>query len=125
MKLTLEARNKHLISGYEAGEVRINDLVIRNHCLITADSVLEWPLADKQTNQLHVNDMQPIAELNPEVVLLGMSGEQRYPSAEIYALFLERNIGFEVMDIGAACRTFNILLGEDRRVVAALMLTAV
>lgn len=125
MKLTLEARNKHLISGYEAGEVRVNDLVIRNHCLITADSVLEWPVADKQTNQLHVNDMQPIAALNPEVVLLGMGGEQRYPSAEIYALFLERNIGFEVMDIGAACRTFNILLGEDRRVVAALMLTAV
>ena len=125
MKLTLEARNKHLISGYEAGEVRVNDLVIRNHCLITADSVLEWPVADKQTNQLHVNDMQPIAALNPEVVLLGISGEQCYPSAEIYALFLERNIGFEVMDIGAACRTFNILLGEDRRVIAALMLTAV
>lgn len=117
MKLTLESRSRHLIRGYDAGEVRVNDRVIQRNCLISADSIQEWPV----TAELRADDMQSILALNPEVVILGMAGTQRYPSADIYGLFLERNIGFEVMDIGAACRTFNILLGEDRRVIAALL----
>lgn len=119
MKLTLEARNRHLIRGYDAGEVRVNDLVIRNNCLISAETAQEWHIS----SELGTGDLQPILALNPEVVILGMSGEQRYPPAEVYSAFLERGIGFEVMDIGAACRTFNILLGEDRRVIVALILT--
>ncbi len=118
MKLTLESRNRYLIRGYDAGEVRVNDQVIHHNCLICADQVLQWPVK----NELELADIHPLLTLNPEVVILGLPNIQHLPAASIYAAFLEKGIGFEVMDIGAACRTFNILLGEDRRVVAALML---
>jgi uncharacterized protein len=118
MKLTLESRNRHLIRGYDAGEVRIADQCIRHNCLISAEQIVPWNAAA----ELKLDDISPVLAMNPEVVVLGMSNSKQHPSAAIYAAFLERGIGFEVMDIGAACRTFNILLGEHRRIVAALLL---
>jgi len=56
------------------------------------------------------------------VVLLGTGRRQTFPAAEFGARFLQSGIGFEVMDTGAACRTFNILVSEHRRVVALLLL---
>ncbi len=120
MKLTPEARNRHLIRGYATGEVRVSDQAIHYNCLISAEQILQWNV----THQLNVADIQSVLALSPEIVILGLADMQQLPSAAIYGAFLERGIGFEVMDIGAACRTFNILLGEDRRVVAALILAA-
>ena len=63
-----------------------------------------------------------LLELSPEVVLLGTGDCQRMPPAELYAAFAARGIGLEVMDNRAACRTYNVLLGEYREVAVALML---
>jgi len=118
MKLTLESRGKHLIRGYAEGEVRINDRTIHHDCLITADEIAEWKL----TRQFSREDIAPILALKAEVVILGLKNMHTLPPASTYAAFLESGIGFEVMDLGAACRTFNILISEDRRAVAALVL---
>jgi len=118
MKLTLESRNRHLIRGYDTGEVRINEKIIQHNCLISAEQIMPWNAAA----ELKLEDIKPVLAMSPEVVVLGMSNSKQHPSAAIYGAFLERGIGFEVMDVGAACRTFNILLGEDRKVVAALLL---
>jgi len=117
MKLTLESRGKHLIRGYAAGEVRVDDQTIHYNCLIAPDQIAAWGAAEHIT----MDDVQPILALAPEVVIMGLENMQQLPVAAIYAAFLERGIGFEVMNIGAACRTFNILMAEDRRVVAALL----
>ena len=58
----------------------------------------------------------------PEIVLIGTGTRQRFPERSILTALLTRRIGVEVMDTAAACRTFNILVAEDRRVVAALFL---
>jgi uncharacterized protein len=118
MKLTLESRGKHLIRGYAEGEVRVNDQIIHHNCLITSGEIAHW----RVTQQFSKEETAPILALNPEVVILGLKDMQNLPPASTYATFLENGIGFEVMDIGAACRTFNILISEDRRVVAALAL---
>ncbi len=60
--------------------------------------------------------------LEPEIVVIGSGTHQRFPSSELMGAILSRGIGCEVMDTGAACRTYNILASEDRRVVAALLL---
>jgi uncharacterized protein len=60
--------------------------------------------------------------MEPEVVLLGTGPRQHFPEASFAARFLRANVGFEVMDTGAACRTFNVLVAEQRRVVAVLLL---
>ena len=55
-------------------------------------------------------------------MLLGTGEQQLFPEAQIYALFGQQGIGLEVMDNGALCRTFNILVAEDRAVTAAIIL---
>lgn len=63
-----------------------------------------------------------LLEFDPELVLLGTGRRQVFPDACFGARFLQAGIGFEVMDTGAACRTFNVLVSEQRRVVALLLL---
>jgi len=120
MKLTLESRGKHLIRGYSEGEVRVDDRTLHHNCLITAREIENWTVSQQFSNE----ELAPILALKPEVVILGLTDMQCLPPAAAYAAFLENGIGFEVMDVGAACRTFNILMGEDRRVIAALVLQA-
>ena len=64
-------------------------------------------------------DAEPILELKPALVLLGTGARQVFPPAAFAASFLTRGIGFEAMDSLAAARTFNVLVAEGRRVVAA------
>ena len=122
MKFTLEGNSTaNLIRSYAGGEVRVGERVIRSSCILTANTLIEnWEpatLADLQPAHL-----EPILALAPEVVLLGTGMTQKFPSAAVRDLFTERRIGLEAMDLGAACRTFNVLVGEQRKVAAALLL---
>jgi uncharacterized protein len=65
--------------------------------------------------------LQLLIDLHPEVIVLGTGRSQVFPAPAVYAGVLSRGIGFEVMDTGAACRTYNILMSEGRQVVAALL----
>lgn len=66
-------------------------------------------------------DFGPIAEMRPEIVLFGSGARFRFPPPAALAPLHSAGIGVEVMDTGAACRTFNVLVAEGRRVVAALI----
>jgi len=120
MKLTLDTRpGIHLIRAYGRGEIRVNDQLLRTHCIVTADALIEnWTA--RAPDALTVEDLQPIFDTKPDLVLLGTGAAQRFPPLKIRSLFTERRIGLEAMDLGAACRTFNVLVQEDRRVTAAL-----
>ncbi|HTY94457.1 MAG TPA: MTH938/NDUFAF3 family protein [Steroidobacteraceae bacterium] len=120
MKFTLDSRTDvNLIRGYGPGEVRIGERVQRSPCVITSRSlILDWPARDVAT--LCAQDLEVIFALKPDVVLLGTGARQTLPAAGIRQEFLRRAIGLEVMDLGAACRTYNILVQEDRSVAAAL-----
>jgi uncharacterized protein len=121
MKLTLASRSQNFIRAYEAGEIVLADQVLHQNCLIAPEQIVsDW--SARSVESLSSTDLQPIFALKPELVILGTGMRQQFPSAAIRAAFLAREIGFEVMDLGAACRTFNVLLSEDRRVVAALLL---
>jgi uncharacterized protein len=120
MKFTLDARTDiNLIRGYGPGEVRIGELVHHAPCIVTAQQlVLDWPVGDVAA--LVVADLDAIFALKPEVVLLGTGARQTFPERAIRQAFAARKVGLEVMDLGAACRTYNILVQEDRRVAAVL-----
>ncbi|GGA04223.1 Mth938-like domain-containing protein [Dyella caseinilytica] len=83
-------------------------------------AVEQWPV----TNAAHLDEshVEGILELKPEVVLLGTGNRQQFPPAAFMAGFLRRGIGIEVMDNAAAARTYGLLAGEGRRVVAAFIL---
>jgi len=120
MKFTLEGNpNANVIRSYSADEIRVGEQSIRASCIVTPEALItDWPPAT--LDDLRLNHLEPIFELRPELVLLGTGVQQRFAPAEIRAAFGTRGIGIEVMQLGAACRTFNILVNEDRRVAAAL-----
>jgi uncharacterized protein len=122
MKFTLDARTGiNLIRGYRPGEVLVGERALRTNCIVTADTLIaEWNVADP--TQLDVTHLEPIFALQPELVLLGTGSTQRFPSASVRSAFIARRIGLETMDLGAACRTYNILVQEERKVAAALFL---
>jgi uncharacterized protein len=110
----------HLMRAYRAGELRINDDVYRETVLVDAASVVTLPNV-RDVSDLAGIDPARILALEPELMLLGTGARQVFPAAAFGAQFLSAGIGFEVMDTGAACRTFNVLVAEQRRVVALLM----
>jgi uncharacterized protein len=122
MKFTLDSRNDiYLIRGYGPGEVRIGELVQRAPCIVTAQRlVLDWQA--REVASLAPADLEVIFALQPDVVLLGTGAKQTFPASPLRQAFVARKIGLEVMDLGAACRTYNILVQEERRVAAALFL---
>ncbi len=115
----ITSRNR--INAYDTGTVTVNDAVYRQSLVMTANSIVcPWPVSSLE--QLNPETLAPILESKPTVVLLGTGEQQLFPQAQIFALFGEQGIGLEVMDNGALCRTFNILVAEDRDVTAAIIL---
>jgi len=114
MQLTLDADSAvNLIRSYAPGEVRVGERVFNANCIITADALIEnWNGAD----------LEAVFTLQPDVVLLGTGEVQQFAPREMRKAFEERRIALESMTLGAACRTFNILVQEGRRVAAALLL---
>ena len=122
MKLTLESSSRvNLVRAYSRTALRIGEESVHSSCIVCADRlVTDWPPA--RFESLSPEHLSAIFALQPEVVLLGTGERQRFPPASIRAAFAERGVGLEVMDLGAACRTYNILVQEERRAVAALFL---
>ncbi len=115
------ATNRYRISAYNDDSVTINDTIYYQSLILSANQI-HHPWAPPRLDQLDAISLAPIFEANPEVVLLGTGLRQSFPDSRIFALFGEKGIGLEVMDNGALCRTFNILVAEDRAVVAAILL---
>lgn len=122
MKFTLENNpGINFVRSYSPQELKVGEHVVRSSCIVMADKLIaQWPPAT--LDELQLNHLESIFELQPELVLLGTGAQQRFASAQIRAAFAAQRIGLESMDLGAACRTFNILVQEDRRVAAALFL---
>lgn len=108
------------ISAYAEGEIRMRDRVFHASLIATRDAVIaDWKPAPVE--QLAIDDFARLLELSPELVLLGTGSKQRMPPPQLFAAFASRRIGLEVMDTGAACRTYNLLLSEYREVAIALI----
>jgi len=122
VKFTLEPNSgAYLIRGYSDSEILIGEQHVRRSCIVTADSLItEWEPGS--FGELTAAHLEPIFALAPELVLLGTGPRQQFPDSTIRAAFAARGLGLESMQLGAACRTFNVLIQEERRVAAALFL---
>jgi uncharacterized protein len=122
MKFTRELPvNINLVRSYQAGSVRIGDQVLSSSCLFNAHQlVIDWP--PSSVAELTPEHFAAVLQWEPEIILLGTGARQQFPAREIYAAIMSRGIGFEIMDTGAACRTYNVLVSEERRVAAGLLL---
>lgn len=109
------------IQSYDEQRIIIRDRGFDRSLIISPDRVIEdWQ--PRHVDALALEHFDPMLELEPELVLLGTGNRLSFPAVEVYSSLLRRGIGVEVMDTGAACRTYNILMGEGRRVVAGLII---
>lgn len=110
----------HFVRAVSAAGVRIGETVYTGALAIAAETLIEdW--APTRLEDLEEAHLETILRLDPEVVLLGTGARQAFlPPAQL-APFYRRGVGVEMMSTDAACRTFNVLASEGRRVVAALL----
>ena len=121
MKLHLSnISGSNTFTGYGAGYVMVNQTRYERSLVVLPGQVLaDW--RPEGFDALGAADFVRLAELAPEIVLLGTGSRLRFPRPELTRALHEARIGLEVMDLQAACRTFNILAAEDRKVAAALL----
>jgi len=107
------------ITGYGEGYVMINGERRASSVVVLPDRVEPWQAGAFDT--LTPDDFQFLKSLGAEIVLLGTGPRQRFPHPRLTAELAKAGIGLEVMDLQAACRTYNILVAEERKVAAALL----
>ena len=108
------------ITGYGDGYVEINQIPYSHAVLLSSDGAIsEWPI--QSFDSLEAVHFAQMVALKPELILIGTGSRQRFPKPELLKALIEAKIGFEIMDSQAACRTYNILVGEGRQVLLALI----
>jgi len=120
MEIQLEAREPHTIQSYSDtaitvdGEVYSKSIAINHNTLIT-----DWSVT--QASELNAKLLEPLIALKPEIIILGSHNPDALRRLDAVRQLCEQKIGVECMDIGAACRTFNVLLSEERAVVVGII----
>ena len=112
------------ITGYGDGYVEINKAPYAHSVVLSSDGgISEWSAQNFES--LEAKDFSQLVDLKPELILIGTGSRQRFPKPELLKALIEAKIGFEIMDSQAACRTYNILVGEGRQVLLALIVEPV
>ena len=119
MQLTRDDHALHFIRAWEPGRVRIANRWVAGNVIVGAEHIVEdWTTIAPCA--LTIADLEPALALEPAIVLVGAGSDRIVPDVELMAAVAARGMGLEIMSTQAACRTFNVLLQEQRRVVAAL-----
>jgi uncharacterized protein len=111
----------NIIQAYAAGRVTVSGITYDSSLIVTPAAIIEtWRPGD--FSMLRCDDFTQLAELEPEIVILGTGASHQFPPASLCQPLIERRIGMESMDTAAACRTYNILMAEGRDIAAALFM---
>jgi uncharacterized protein len=122
LQLSRETTTANLIRAWETGRVLVGERWISGNLIVSAEHIVgDWPAVDPRALDLDV--LAAAIELEPEIILVGTGEVTVLPDLELMAALAERHIGIETMTTPAACRTYNVLVHERRRVVAALFNT--
>lgn len=121
MHLNLEKPDKHAIQSYGISEIKINDIVYKQSIVVCRQQILtEWPI--KSISELNLEGIDLLVAQKPEIIIIGHQDSGKFAPASIREFLGQKHIGFECMSIGAACRTYNVLLDELREVVLGIIL---
>ncbi|ODU53156.1 MAG: hypothetical protein ABS98_01575 [Lysobacteraceae bacterium SCN 69-48] len=121
MQLNLERPDyQYFLRGADGGSALVNERRLTASFIIAPEALVEdWPVRD--ASALAPTDLEPLLALAPELLLLGTGARQVFPPAAALATCLQRGVGIEVMSNAAAARTYTVLAGEGRRVVAGFL----
>ena len=109
------------IESYRHGVITVNNNQYRNSLIISPTKLItDWPPVD--FSDLATQHIHQIISLGPEIIILGTGTQLHFPAPELIEDIFKQDIGFEVMDTGAACRCYNLLVSEARNVAAGLLM---
>lgn len=112
----------YVLRGIAPNGVWVNQQLVERSFLLTPRQLLaDW--RPRSVAELQPDDFAPALELQPEVILLGTGPRQHFPTPLVLASVMRNGVGLEVMDSAAAARTFNVLAGEGRKVLAGFLIT--
>ena len=123
MQIALETLSSEVnqIRSYQQGSIQVNDKIYDQSIIIAPKAPVKlW--APQSYAELKVEHLSCVAEFKPQIILFGTGYKMLFPGPEIRLVIQKLQLGVEFMDTAAACRTYNILLAEDRNVVAALLI---
>ena len=106
-------------SGYGDGYVTVRGERIEKNSIVTPEKVIPWSAS--AFDELAESDFEIFSGMDLEILLIGTGAKQRFSHPKLTRALAEKRIGVESMDLQAACRTYNILVSEGRRVAAALL----
>jgi len=123
MRFTLDNHpTANLVTGVARDGIHVGERFFGSSLILSASELFaDWPATDVAT--LDLEALAPALQMNPEILILGTGAQIRFPESALFAALAARDIGLEVMDTAAACRTYNVLVTEERPVVAALILS--
>ena len=111
---------QNTFTGYGEGYVSVNAVRYTNNLIVLPDQlILDW--TEASFDALGLADFELLATLDTEIILFGTGKQLRFPRPELMRPLITVQKGLEVMDIHAACRTYNVLINEGRKVAAALV----
>ena len=133
MKLHLDTASgltagSNLITAHGDGFVAVNGGKIPHPVIVLPETLINpWKIASPGISapSLCIADFAELLALKPELVLFGSGAKFCFPVRAVMLAFSQARIGFEVMDTPAACRTYNVLTGEGRRIAAALLISSI
>ena len=121
MKLQPDRSDSLAITAYTESWIAINGIRFTHHLLIDSSGLIRpWPC--KNLSDIQASHLDLLSPANAEIILLGCGSKQLFAPPVLLGAFISKRMGLETMDTAAACRTFNILAGEGRRVAAILFL---
>jgi uncharacterized protein len=122
MRLTLDNRpGANLVTRVGPAGIQVGEDLLDASFIVSAGELLRgWPVTDPAA--LDLAALAPALALQPEILVLGTGPRIQFPGGALFAQLAAKGIGLEVMDTAAACRTYNVLAGEERAVVAAIIL---
>ncbi len=121
MKFQREATSEFAIAGYTADSVSVAGVEHRTSLQVSHQAAAAlWPVATFA--EITATTVACAVQAHPEIVIIGTGKQLRFPPPDALRPLRDAQIGFEVMDTAAACRTYNVLLGEGRQVAALLLI---
>ncbi len=113
--------SSNVITGIDSGAIRVNEEIVTGSLILTAETIDQWPV--QHVNQITDEHWEAVLSNDPEIILLGTGRTLIFPEPHQLKAAYDRQIGVEVMNTEAACRTYNLLVHESRKVTAALILS--
>jgi uncharacterized protein len=120
MHIHLEAAENNAIQAYSDHQIQINSVTYEQSLIVSKEEIIT-ELAIKNIQDMDEAYLQQLLQLKPEVIIIGHENTGKFPPMSIINQLAQHRIGLECMSIGAACRTYNVLLSEDRSVVAGFI----